>query len=495
MTEPPKPPPPQAGAKRRFAGDPATLPKPRASKTPLAKSQDRDKRMLREDIPLRRAATDGVDAYSAREMVQRDSVRSTKKIQSKPATRLSSRTLKKRKKRAQTREREAQFRPHVPRPRVRKKPGFIAAIFLAFMLPALRFLKQIGSGIAAIWRAAGRIDETLWQAISSVFRQIDGAVKACADLILAALSGFFAWLPTRSGRGYCAFFGLIATVSGLWIADEFRSAGLTAGAAEAAKASTAGFFSAKDPILARLDGDLIRLSDVTRSARLSGALSEIETLSPGDARTRDLLNDLIDQRLLARAAMESGMARTPEVAAQLTVARERLLAASYVQARVEEAVTPENVAALYQAQSDVTALGEEIKARHILVATREEAIQIIIKIDRGADFSTLARSRSLDRGTAPHGGDMGYITRDMVSDEFARAAFSVDEGALSLPFRTDEGWNIVQILDKRATDPVAFDSVEEDLARFLELRTINDTLNQLRETYDVVLAIPESASP
>jgi len=75
----------------------------------------------------------------------------------------------------------------------------------------------------------------------------------------------------------------------------------------------------------------------------------------------------------------------------------------------------------------------------------------------------------------------------MVSDEFARIAFTVDEGALSLPFKTEEGWNIVEVLEKRETEPIAFAGVRGDLERFLELRTIDRTLTQLRETYDVTL--------
>ena len=381
------------------------------------------------------------------------------------------------------------------RPRVRKPSNIVIGLVIAFVLPLIRLLGSLGALIATAWHVAGQFDQSLWHYVKIVLGVFERAITICADWILSGLMGFLTWLPTRAGRGYCAFFGVVCAVSGLWIADEVRAARLQTAAATATTLVSPTAFAIGDPILARLDGDYVRLSDVEVSARLSGALDKDEKLKVGSEKTRELLNGLIDQRLLARAAIENGIHRNADLSAQLTVARERLLASAFLEREIARTVTPEKVTKLYAAQADITALGEEIHARHILVGTRAEAIEIITKIDRGADFSTLARARSLDRGTAPHGGDMGFISRDMVSDEFSRIAFTVNEGALSLPFRTEEGWNVVEVLEKRTTEPVAFDSVEEDLARFLELRTIDKTLNQLREDYDVVLIAPPPPDP
>ncbi|MEO1708365.1 MAG: peptidylprolyl isomerase [Pseudomonadota bacterium] len=345
----------------------------------------------------------------------------------------------------------------------------------------------MGSAMGTVWRGAERIDSALWQVLRVGFVKLDGAVRWLAGLILGSLAGLARWLPTRAGRGYCAFFGVVLLVSGLWIADEIRASDLRALGTGTTMASRVSISDRGNPILARLDGDYIRLADVERAARLAGSIEKEATLKTGTEQTRMLLNDLIDQRLLARAATDAGLHREPALEGQLDLARERLLAAAFLDQQIAKTVTPQRVERLYTAQADVTSLGEEIRARHILVETRAEAIAIITKIDRGADFSTLARSLSLDRGTAPHGGDMGTITRDMVSDEFARIAFTVDEGALSLPFKTEEGWNIVEVLEKRETEPIAFAGVRGDLERFLELRTIDRTLTQLRETYDVTL--------
>ena len=488
--------------KRRFSGDPASLPRPQPIPAPATPSASA--------VPDRPSAPTPTRLSPATAHA-RPAQGTTPGKKKKSDMRHAALTKRHSASRTDARRREAKLagkaRRNAPRrpaaarsnqhqvPQFRKPTGIMVGTVLAFVLPLLYLLREFGAGCALVWRFAGEIDSRIWKAVKVGIVAIDHAVMLCAALIMGALRGFFMWLPTRAGRGYCAFFGLVLMIAFLWVADEVRSSGLSSPAANATDAADTALFAGDNPILARLDGDLIRLSDVIRAARLSGRITSDETLSPGSEKTRQYLNDLIDQRLLARAAVENGITREPEVAAQLTMARERLLASAFLAREIARTVTPERVSALYNAQADITALGEEIRARHILVSTRAEAIEIITRIDRGADFSTLARARSLDRGTAPHGGDMGYFTRDMVSDEFARIAFTVEEGALSLPFRTDDGWNLVEVLDKRTTEPVSFNVVEEDLARFLELRTIDRILTELRETYEVVLISGNTSGP
>ncbi|MEM1193083.1 MAG: peptidylprolyl isomerase [Pseudomonadota bacterium] len=469
-----------AKLRRRFKGDPSTLPKPRGLATdPQSITEPGGRDQPKPSTPGR------AKRATVRQKTRRALQSNAKADRKKPARR---RAADRRKANPGThgRKRHSRVKPlRVP---------LVLAVPAAYFLPLWRQLKQLASGVMTVWRGAEEIDSQLWRVFRVGVVAVDGAVRWLADTIMGSLVGLARWLPTRAGRGYCAFFGLLMLVSGLWIADEIRTSDRRTLARGNQNANFPVASDGSNPILARLDGDYIRLTDVERSARLAGSLEKGKTLTIGAEKTSTLLNDLIDQRLLARAAIDAGLHREPALDGQLALARERLLAAAFLDQQIAQTVTPQRVEHLYTAQADVTALGEEIRARHILVETRAEAIAIITKIDRGADFSTLARSVSLDRGTAPHGGDMGVITRDMVSDEFARIAFTVDAGALSLPFKTSEGWNIVEVLEKRKTEPVAFDGVRGDLERFLELRTIDRTLTRLRETYDVTL-VPQSRRP
>jgi peptidyl-prolyl cis-trans isomerase C len=161
-----------------------------------------------------------------------------------------------------------------------------------------------------------------------------------------------------------------------------------------------------------------------------------------------------------------------------------------MQSRVKTVVTPERVRRLYDSQADVTRLGDEVKARHILVASEGDAAAIVAALRAGGDFGAYARARSLDRGTAPLGGEIGWFTKDMMTPSLAEAAFSTPIGSIAEPFQSDFGWHVLEVLDRRPTRGVAFASVEDNIRRFLTLRTIDDTLKSLKDGDDVLYFPP-----
>src|SRR5690606_41993896 len=114
---------------------------------------------------------------------------------------------------------------------------------------------------------------------------------------------------------------------------------------------------------------------------------------------------------------------------------------------------------LYDSQVDVTRLGDEVKARHILVASEDEARAIVKELNDGADFGSLARARSLDRATAPLGGEVGWFTRDMMTPPFAAAAFSTPPGDGADPFTREFGRHLLQVIERRAASGRPFRDV------------------------------------
>jgi len=246
-----------------------------------------------------------------------------------------------------------------------------------------------------------------------------------------------------------------------------------------------------DPILARIDGRYVHLSEIEASARAGGFLRPDETLTPGNAFERELVESYVEQRLLARAALDDGLQRSPTVARKVNAARDRVLAAAYMDAQLRDTVTPEAVERLYRSQSDVTRLGDEVRARHILVATGEEAEEVVALLKGGADFSALAKERSLDRATAPLGGEVGWFTRGMMTPVFANAAFSATPGELAAPFQTEFGWHILEVVDRRATSAVPFSRVRAPIENFLRMRTIESSLRDLEKKSQVVYFRPK----
>lgn len=351
-------------------------------------------------------------------------------------------------------------------------------------------LRGAGKAVATIWRLAGALDSALWRGTKLGAAIVARATAASFRTAAGAVADALAWLPSRSGRAYAAFSGVILVVAALWIADEIR------GAASQSAAFDAIFrppVDVADPIVARVDGRFVHLSEVEAAAKTSGQLLEDETLTIEAAFARKLVDSYVEQRLLAKAAVEEGVQRDAKVATRLAAARDRILAASYMKARIEAAVTPERVRRLYESQSDVTRLGDEIRARHIVVESESEARAVVAALKAGGDFGAYARARSLDRATAPLGGEIGWFTRDMMTPTLAEAAFSTPVGAIAEPFQSDFGWHVLEVLERRQTRGVAFAAVEDEIRRFLTLRAIDETLKSLKENQDVVYYAPSES--
>lgn len=352
-------------------------------------------------------------------------------------------------------------------------------------------LKAAGKAIATIWRLAGALDSALWRGTKLAAVAAARVIGSSVRVALSAVAEVFAWLPSRGGRAYAAFSGVILVVAALWIVDEIRGA----------QSQSAGFeaifrppVDAADPIVARVDGRFVHLSEVEAAAKTAGQLLEDESLTVEAAFARNLVDAFVEQRLLAKAALEETVQRDPIVAARLSAARDRILAASFMKMRIDAAVTPDRVRRLYESQADVTRLGDEVKARHIVVATESEARAIAAALEAGGDFGAYARARSIDRATAPLGGEIGWFTRDMMTPTLGAAAFATPVGAIAEPFQSDFGWHVLEVLDRRPTSGVAFAAVEDNIRRFLTLRTIDETLKSLKEGGDVLYFRPADGS-
>ncbi|MFQ5563204.1 MAG: peptidylprolyl isomerase [Parvularculaceae bacterium] len=390
-----------------------------------------------------------------------------------------------------------------PDPPARESPLIAAGrAFVDILRGLARVLHWLGAGflwiairlaraVAALWRFLGVLDAALWRAMKAAAFTIWRGATVGAGWVFAAGAGIFEWLSTRWGRAYSAGSGVVLIVAGLWIVDELRSA---PGRPDSASQREQAPIDAEDPILARVDGRYVHLSEVEVAARAQGALREDEHLTAEAAFARDLVKAFVEQRLLAGAAVDAGLHRSTPISRRIGAARDRILAAAFMESRIKEAVTAESVRALYRSQSGVTALGDEIRARHILVETKEEADAVIKELDGGGDFADLARERSLDRATAPLGGEIGYFTKDMMAPAFSHAAFAAAKGEIAPPFETEFGWHVLEILDRRPTRRASFARVRTDIERFLTLRTIDSTLAQLAEKSDVVYFEPAESA-
>ncbi|MBK8907472.1 MAG: peptidylprolyl isomerase [Rhodospirillales bacterium] len=239
-----------------------------------------------------------------------------------------------------------------------------------------------------------------------------------------------------------------------------RSNGLSRVAALAITVAAAAVpaVAADDPVVATVDGEEIRASDVMRSeSRLPAQLRE----APPTVTLPMLITMSIDQRLLADEARRQGLDQTPEIKDQMRFMEELVLEQALLQKRLEKDLTPSAVKARYDELVRGTKDQEEIRARHILVEDEATAKDIIGELQKGADFETLAKERSVGPSKEA-GGDLGYFLPGQMVPEFSDAASALKPGSFTeTPIKTQFGWHVIKVEDRRKPKPAPFAEVED----------------------------------
>ena len=132
---------------------------------------------------------------------------------------------------------------------------------------------------------------------------------------------------------------------------------------------------------------------------------------------------------------------------------------------------------------------QEIHARHILVDTKAEAEEVIKRLKNGEDFATLANEKSKD--TNAKGGDLGFFTRGQMLKPFEDAAFALDVGQISEPVKTQFGWHVIKVEEKRDQPPPSFDDVKEAIMGQLVQAKAQQVVTGLRNSAKIEIVDPE----
>jgi peptidyl-prolyl cis-trans isomerase C len=267
---------------------------------------------------------------------------------------------------------------------------------------------------------------------------------------------------------------------GIRVNSAFALALVAAGMTACAPATDSSKGQAGDVAVARIDGKPVWKSDVAREAVAQGLIGEGETLDVNSELFQRVLDEVVDQKLLASEAIRRGLDKSPAAQRRLAAARERILGDMVVEGAVNSAVNETAIEALYQEQVKLNRGGDEFRARQIVTPDQASAEAIRKQIGAGGSFEKLAAEHSIDAETRSSGGDLGYFTPDVMPGAYGKMLSGARIGELLGPFQSDTGWVILKVEDRRKQAPPTLDASRPQIVRFLTYAQVGDLLKALR---------------
>ena len=257
------------------------------------------------------------------------------------------------------------------------------------------------------------------------------------------------------------------------------------------KFSTIGFFTIfinftvyaqNAPIVAQVNQEEISLETLIHA--INDLPKEIQS-QPFLNYYEDLLERVIDIRLISQEAKKINLTDDASVKAAIEFVTEKILMQAYLAKYVQENITEESLKISYENYiADVTSR-EEIKASHILLDTEEEALLIIKQLNNDENFEELAKIKSKGP-SGPSGGDLGWFGRGQMVPAFENEAFNLTLGEISQkPVQTQFGWHVIKVLEKRIPEAPSFESMKVNLIQDNERRLISKRIQELRKVASI----------
>lgn len=237
-----------------------------------------------------------------------------------------------------------------------------------------------------------------------------------------------------------------------------------------------GCGDAKSRLLASVDGKAITVGDFEK--RLAKLPPYYKSLA--SQRKKDFLDDMIAEQILYKEALRRGLGRDPEVKDLLNEAQRKILVAKLVEveggkkAGVDEA----EIKAFYEAHKGGLMTPLKLRASHIQVDTEAEANEVSLKLKEGADFGQLAAQYSKDP-SKERGGDIGYFAKGQLMPEIEEVCFKLEVGQVSGIVKTQFGYHIMKLTDKKEPHPVELSEVKGTIEKELRDKAQRESFDGL----------------
>jgi len=240
-------------------------------------------------------------------------------------------------------------------------------------------------------------------------------------------------------------------------------------------------------VLARVNGAEITDEDVKIAMEDIG--SSLPQQIEGPARQAYILDYLIDAKLVAQKAEADKMGEGPEFAKKVAYYRDKVRMEDLLGKVAKDAATGTAIQKTYDDVAKQQKPEEEVRARHILVESEPDAQAALKRVTGGEDFAKVANEMSKDPGSK--GGELGWFTKERMVPEFAEAAFKMQPGQISDPVKSQFGWHIIQLEERRQKQFPSLDQVRDQVTRYVVQKSQSELILKLREEAKVDRTEPE----
>jgi peptidyl-prolyl cis-trans isomerase C len=233
-------------------------------------------------------------------------------------------------------------------------------------------------------------------------------------------------------------------------------------------------------VAARVNGEAIYASDVELEAVARGLVRPGEALKRSRPEFAQVLDELIDQKLMAQEARARKLDADPAAARRLEMARERILGNLLVENIVAQEVNEETIEKMYAEQVALLQSNDEVSIAHILVETEADAQTVARKLAKGASFESLVLEFSRDTATRMEQGSLGYVAPNEQPAPFPEIIANTPVGEVSAPFQSDLGWHVLKVKGRRDAAPKTRAEMRPEIVSFLTLNEVSRLVRQLR---------------
>jgi len=253
--------------------------------------------------------------------------------------------------------------------------------------------------------------------------------------------------------------------------------------------TSTSFAQTADTVVAELNGEPITFGEVAAFQQTIPNAAGMET----SQILPRLIEFYVDQQLIKQAAAGRGLENDPQVVEQLARLKDQMIQQAYLRDEIADRVTEDKIRAAYDERVKDMEQETEIRARHILVKTQDEAEAIRREISDGANFEDVAREKSTGP-SGPQGGDLGYFVAGTMVPEFSEAAFAMEPGDVSDPVQTDFGWHVIKVEDRRMKPLPTYEELLPQIRDELSNQAVDLIMTELRGRATITIA-PTAAEP